>query len=193
MRLPRWRFRLRGLMVAIAAAATALWVGLEVSRLGAASEGYRRVAEHLAREEAFARELSETYRGMAASWRQMFALGVPPLDSRATAAEREAREVGDTCQASVDYHAAMRAKYERAARYPWLPVAPDPPEQDLLPALARQAEARRRASAELEEETRALQAKLAAGEAQDEARRRALAEEIRQYREEEARKKSGSK
>jgi hypothetical protein len=26
------------------------------------------------------------------------------------------------------YHSAMREKYERAARYPWLPVEPDPPE-----------------------------------------------------------------
>jgi hypothetical protein len=25
------------------------------------------------------------------------------------------------------YHAQMREKYEHAARYPWLPVAPDPP------------------------------------------------------------------
>jgi hypothetical protein len=24
-----------------------------------------------------------------------------------------------------DYHAALQAKYERAARYPWLPVEPD--------------------------------------------------------------------
>lgn len=26
-----------------------------------------------------------------------------------------------------DYYAALQAKYERAARYPWLPVEPDPP------------------------------------------------------------------
>lgn len=28
------------------------------------------------------------------------------------------------------YHAAMARKYRRAARYPWLPVAPDPPEPE---------------------------------------------------------------
>jgi hypothetical protein len=28
------------------------------------------------------------------------------------------------------WHAAMRTKYEHAARYPWLPVAPDPPEPE---------------------------------------------------------------
>lgn len=26
------------------------------------------------------------------------------------------------------YHAAMKSKWERASRYPWLPVAPDPPQ-----------------------------------------------------------------
>ncbi len=30
--------------------------------------------------------------------------------------------------AITKYHDDMRLKYERAARYPWLPVAPDPPE-----------------------------------------------------------------
>jgi hypothetical protein len=29
---------------------------------------------------------------------------------------------------SAKYHEAMSRKYEHAARYPWLPVAPDPPE-----------------------------------------------------------------
>jgi hypothetical protein len=28
------------------------------------------------------------------------------------------------------YHKAMAAKYARAERYPWLPVAPDPPEPE---------------------------------------------------------------
>ena len=27
----------------------------------------------------------------------------------------------------ADYQAALKTKYERAARYPWLPVEPDPP------------------------------------------------------------------
>lgn len=31
------------------------------------------------------------------------------------------------------YHSKLRAKYERAARYPWLPVPPDPPEPKRLP------------------------------------------------------------
>jgi hypothetical protein len=37
---------------------------------------------------------------------------------------------GDAAEnaANVHYHAALARKYERAARYPWLPVEPDPPQ-----------------------------------------------------------------
>jgi len=31
-------------------------------------------------------------------------------------------------QAYVAYHIALEAKYDRASRRPWLPVAPDPPQ-----------------------------------------------------------------
>jgi hypothetical protein len=30
----------------------------------------------------------------------------------------------------ADYHHAMKWKYRRAARHPWLPVEPDPPEPE---------------------------------------------------------------
>ena len=30
----------------------------------------------------------------------------------------------------IAYHQAMKQKYERASRYPWLPVLPDPPEPE---------------------------------------------------------------
>jgi len=30
-----------------------------------------------------------------------------------------------------DYYAALKRKYQHAARHPWLPVAPDPPEPKL--------------------------------------------------------------
>ena len=34
----------------------------------------------------------------------------------------------DATRRAAEYHEAMALKYERAARYPWLPVEPDPPE-----------------------------------------------------------------
>jgi hypothetical protein len=30
----------------------------------------------------------------------------------------------------IDWHASMVRKYDHAARYPWLPVEPDPPEPE---------------------------------------------------------------
>lgn len=36
----------------------------------------------------------------------------------------------DVYRKSAEYHAAMKAKYARLARHPWLPVEPDPPEPD---------------------------------------------------------------
>jgi hypothetical protein len=34
----------------------------------------------------------------------------------------------------ADHHASLARKYERAARYPWLPVEPDPPEPEFIPS-----------------------------------------------------------
>ena len=33
-------------------------------------------------------------------------------------------------KALLNYHSVLTEKYQRAARYPWLPVAPDPPEPE---------------------------------------------------------------
>ena len=43
---------------------------------------------------------------------------------------------GEIRPANLAYYARMRDKYERAARYPWMTVEPDPPE----PGVTRKAE-----------------------------------------------------
>lgn len=43
---------------------------------------------------------------------------------------KEERASADHEGVKADYHACLREKYERAARYPWLPVEPDPPEPE---------------------------------------------------------------
>jgi hypothetical protein len=65
------------------------------------------------------------------------------LDRRSASLRREAaRHAGDSSLVSLEeicnpateagkvYHRAMAEKYRHAARYPWLPVAPDPPEPE---------------------------------------------------------------
>lgn len=38
------------------------------------------------------------------------------------------KSVAANVEQAREYWAALKRKYRRAARYPWLPVAPDPPE-----------------------------------------------------------------
>ena len=53
---------------------------------------------------------------------------IVPLAIRATMSETELTACDERRLAWEEYHAGLAAKYERAARYPWLPVEPDPPE-----------------------------------------------------------------
>jgi hypothetical protein len=40
----------------------------------------------------------------------------------------------DRMMERADHHASLARKYERAARYPWLSVEPDPPDPERIPA-----------------------------------------------------------
>jgi hypothetical protein len=109
MRMPRFRFTIRRMMivVAVAIAWAGLWVGnlarLRLIYLERATyyDGEFRVNDYQARnfERAHVerpREYFDVY-----------------------AAQRRER---------ADWARILKAKYERATRYPWLPVEPDPPE-----------------------------------------------------------------
>jgi hypothetical protein len=101
MSLPR--FRLRTLMIAVAVLGVIFWTTLW---LGKRVRGYRWMAEyHDSRrwKTPIARPPGATDQGITAG-------------GLVTSVERER------------WHAAMAAKYWRAARYPWINVEPDPPE-----------------------------------------------------------------
>lgn len=104
MTIPR-RVTVRGLMVLVAVVAVAVWGGMMMRRSG---NFLRRADNH--------RFLAAIFQGRVE-------------DSPATAAdtsrviEKRGRELR-----SLNHHSELARKYERAARYPWLPVAPDPPE-----------------------------------------------------------------
>lgn len=104
--LPRLRFRLtvRGLMIVVAV------VGLVIG-LGVEGERRRERYLSLARQHAIIRE--DLHK---------FLVIVSPTDSVQFFGDR--RAIADR----VGYHGRLKAKYEAAARFPWLPVEPDPPE-----------------------------------------------------------------
>jgi hypothetical protein len=90
MRLPRVRFTVRRLMVAVAV------VGFALASL-TLSANYSRRADYFA-------SLQPEW----VSW----------------------QSGSHSFRAKWDYWVEMEHKYRRAARYPWLPVAPDPPEPE---------------------------------------------------------------
>ncbi len=151
MRVPHVRFTVRRMMVAVALLALLLWGGLvEIPRLRGLARDYRaRAARHAATQKRFLkffrdRDLCRVYWSALAVDRQAEAEAalcpeVPdgPADAVETWAElaTQARDQAAWHARSIaqegpksEYFARMRWKYERAARYPWLPVAPDPPE-----------------------------------------------------------------
>jgi hypothetical protein len=107
MRLPRYRLRTLLIAVAVVALGMGTIVGLARPR-----ESYlRQATQH--------RKLSNDARLYVMSIDHRYLHWGPSEPERTEMAAYERRG---------DYHAALQAKYERAARYPWLPVDPDRPE-----------------------------------------------------------------
>jgi hypothetical protein len=93
VRLPRVRFTVRRLMVAVAV------VGITLGALAAC------------------RSRSARFREIRDRHRAAMIVGFEAPGEAAPAAR-------------LDWHRAIERKYEYAARHPWLPVAPDPPEPE---------------------------------------------------------------
>jgi hypothetical protein len=109
MRMPRVRFTVRRLMVAVAVLALVAAIG-EMTRRSAS---YDRLARYYAERETLS------------------------LDLMAAFARPDRPELSEVCsveyarnRAFAEHEERLKRKYRRAARYPWLPVAPDPPEPE---------------------------------------------------------------
>jgi hypothetical protein len=113
MRMPRFRFTVRRMMVAVAIVgfllgAAAMW---RIAASRGASAAYH------AREAEFSRRSLKDYRDGR-------------VTLRGTLTDREAARIARRLERIAPYHDVLARKYERAARYPWLPVEPDPPEPE---------------------------------------------------------------
>ena len=106
MHLPRLRFTVRRMMLAVAILACILAVAAMAFR---SYEGKRRVA--------LFRALAEYH--MMMEWKSK-------REIYGTDSAGHHRHFSAPTPRN-DFHRQMREKYERAARDPWLPVAPDPP------------------------------------------------------------------
>ncbi len=107
MKLPR--FRLRTLLILVVLAGCGVWVVLSLRRR---SEEFRRAADRHA-------ETAAMLRSANAGWVNGSKRGGTPSYPATAAPDRY-----------ETYHLTMARKYDCAARYPFLPVAPDPPETE---------------------------------------------------------------
>ena len=101
--MSRFRFTVRRMMVAVAVAAGGLVLYLYVREK---SEPLARGYQSMANEHAI----------------RVYQLATWPVENTP---EKKART-----RAGIAHHSALESKYQRAARYPWLPVAPDPTEPE---------------------------------------------------------------
>jgi hypothetical protein len=104
MRMPRVRFTMRGMMVAVA-----------ITGAVVAGEKFRRARDSHLHRAAVHSYSAMLWSSFAESYRANRRDDSPPAQMDAIAS----------------WNTAMSRKYERAARYPWLPVPPDPPEPEL--------------------------------------------------------------
>jgi len=115
MRLTRSRFTIRDVMFAVAVCA--LLMG--VFRLAELSGRYQTAAEYFASLERWGRGGQRLAQENSISQQEWaFLLGPNPLFENKVARAAAAR----TFQQAIDYCAAARRRYERAAARPWLPL-----------------------------------------------------------------------
>jgi hypothetical protein len=142
MRMPRVRFTVRGMMLAVAIAGLAC-SGEAMRRNYEITETIRirrpghewRAEFHRdeAREARLRYEKAETHLARRIATRKFYGdpSSAAEWDERLRASvDRSIRDLEDVRESSkraAEWHERLRAKYERAARSPWLPVEPDPP------------------------------------------------------------------
>jgi len=123
--MPRLQIKLRWLMVVVALVALAVGGLREHARLKALAEEYYRRAIFFARRgEPYRRNLALTH----AEWEAQV-LAVQQASEGAWF-KTGAGPSPERCRRLWPYYQSLRQTYGRAARYPCLPVEPDPPEPE---------------------------------------------------------------
>ena len=109
MRLPRMTTRRWMVLVSMVA------LSITAERMRRTSLRFRRLAEYHANEEADYRKVAVQIPQILRAYDSRTYLGYAVVANAVLSPER------------AEHHAALHRKYERAARYPWLPVEANPP------------------------------------------------------------------
>jgi hypothetical protein len=124
MRLPRmttWRWILIVAVFALVIGGTVMGVRLKRWH----DYFLARVAYHAKREQASV-DMEQSVRENLATFERI----MDQREERERAIVDYQRRFADRLTQEIAYHSAMVRKYRRDARYPWLPIEPDPPEPE---------------------------------------------------------------
>lgn len=125
MRMPR--FTIRRMMLVIAAVAICTGVAVETRRLLRLSAGYAQsAATARAKESSFQKKLELSLDYLKDNPTPHFA-GISDSGLYGIFGGADTQRTLHAYESRFDYYRALRSKYERAARYPWLSVEPDRP------------------------------------------------------------------
>jgi hypothetical protein len=131
MKFPRPRFTVRQLMIAVAVVAVAFGYQNAVRRRDTFEfmALFHRQEMEACRDYLAGATVQSTGGDGRTTYRRMVPTGPDPgiADARSRGWGVELFERASLKRLEA-YHAEMKQKYERAARYPWLPVEPEPPE-----------------------------------------------------------------
>jgi hypothetical protein len=126
MKLPRPRFTVRRLMLAVAI--VALLAGAE--RLWRRSRAFSYLADEHGLRYDYWREEGLDHATGAAKHRDLAIIGDEESRQQHRRLAVQEGEIAADLAKTAAYHERLWRKYEHAARYPWLPVEPDPPEPE---------------------------------------------------------------
>ena len=128
MRPPRMRFTVRWIMAAVAVVAVLLFAVVQLDRFRKLGVSYSRRAAELKSEEAYTRRNIQRTEVVIANIRARLEPADGKGEHRLRSLLDEQRDQMARYAEYAHYLAELRSKYQHAARYPWLPVEPDPPE-----------------------------------------------------------------
>jgi hypothetical protein len=146
MKIPRVRFTVRRMMVAVAIVAVSFGGGLRVIHLRRLAFEYAKEARfHFWQEKVMLQgkrslmaeldiEIEPPHAGESLGKetprldRNIIDCPPNPFEAIRERPAAERRVILDLFSKGADYHASLRRKYEHASRHPWLPVEPDPTE-----------------------------------------------------------------
>jgi hypothetical protein len=131
MKMPRVRFTVRRLMIAVAVVAVLLFGGMQGRRVYRNYRLYSSHSAHYGTLEAICLRNLPAHRKQLESILDLTKDEAPGIDLQTYDSYKHIKDILDRAERRGEYYGRLKIKYERAAHRPWLPVEPDEPRPTL--------------------------------------------------------------